>query len=399
MKILMVSNYFPSHTGGIEIVAEQLYRAFAARGQKVRWLAADSTPPPPAVGESSATPLRVWNFVEDRTGLPFPIPTPASVRTIFGEVGAADVVLMHDCLYLQNLLAFVAARVRHKPIVVVQHIGFLPYRNRMLNAAMRLATALMARPMLSSADQAVFISEATKDHFGDLRFRIPPETIFNGVDTEIYHPAAEDECRSLTRRAFDLPADRNRILFVGRFVEKKGMSALRRMVALRPEWIWIFAGHGPLNPSDWMASNVRVFSGLHDASMAALYRACDVLVLPSYGEGFPLVIQEAFACGLPVVCGGDTLRADPAMAAFVKTSPVYPEDPSRTANSFIDVLDAALTPGEWRISASRDRQAFVKSRYSWVETAERYLEIIRRLHLRLSPHSGTPISGTTGNCP
>ncbi len=43
---------------------------------------------------------------------------------------------------------------------------------------------------------------------------------------------------------------------------------------------------------------------LPDADMPALYRACDVLVLPYRGEGFGLPILEAMACGVPAIATG-----------------------------------------------------------------------------------------------
>ncbi len=43
---------------------------------------------------------------------------------------------------------------------------------------------------------------------------------------------------------------------------------------------------------------------LSDDELAALYRACDVLVHPYRGEGFAMPVLEAMACGLPVIVTG-----------------------------------------------------------------------------------------------
>ena len=379
MKILMASHYFASHKGGIEIVAEELFRVLAESEQEVIWLAADATPPPEPLGTSRTVSLRVFNFVEEKTGLPFPIPRPSALRKIIHEISNADIVVLHDCLYLSNILAFTSARLRRVPVLVIQHLGFVPYRSRPLRVAMRFANATVTRPMLSHADQVVFISDITRSYFGRLRFKSFPEIVFNGVDTNVYRPLGCGESKRGLRREIGLPEDRPAILFVGRFVEKKGLLAMKYMVNLRPEWTWVFAGWGPIDPRKWNADNVQVFSNLRGPSMAALYRTCDVLVLPSTGEGFPLVIQEALASGLGVVCGAETLEADPAMKAFVRGASVHNGADDRTAREFLSALDALLSAGTESIEKSAARRAFALSRYSWKGAAKRYMEIVSRL--------------------
>ena len=46
----------------------------------------------------------------------------------------SDVVHLHDFLYPANLVAWAAARLARRPLVVTQHIGMIPYRNRALRA-------------------------------------------------------------------------------------------------------------------------------------------------------------------------------------------------------------------------------------------------------------------------
>jgi glycosyltransferase involved in cell wall biosynthesis len=398
MKILTASHYFASHNGGIEIVADELYRGLAARDQEVVWLAGDATPPPNPVGRSRPVPLRIFNFVEEKIGLPFPIPTLGALRKISRELSSADVLILQDCLYLSNIAAFLLAQFRRVPTIIIQHIGLVPYSSRVLNAAMRLANASVTRPMLSRAAQVVFISETTRNFFGQVRFKKPPEIVFNGVDTDLYRTLRNAETKAGLRHEYDLPDDRPAILFVGRFVEKKGLRAMKRMVELRPDWTWVFAGWGPLDPSGWNAANVRVFSNLRGPSMAALYRACDLLVLPSTGEGFPLVVQEALASGLPVVCGADTVEADPAMKEFLRGVPVYAKDDDRTAREFLLAIGDQLGLDRVGTGSPAARRAFAVSRYSWHHAVDRYLEIASRL-VPQSASSAVPMQASAGEVP
>ena len=379
MKIAMVSHYFGSHRGGIEIVAEKLFAEFAKRGETVVWIAADVTPPPESSGSTRTVPIRVFNTVEEKTGIPLPIPRLSEISKLRREVADADVVILQDCLYVSNILAYLFAKFRHIPVIVIQHLGFVPYNNALLNAAVKLGNRLVTRRLLSNAEQVVFISETTKSFFDRLFYKTPPELIFNGVDPVLYRTLQHGENKSAFRALYGLPEDCPVILFVGRFVEKKGLPAMQRMVGLCPKWTWVFAGWGPLDPRYWNADNARVFSDLQGESLAALYRACDVLVLPSIGEGFPLVIQEALASGLGVVCGDETLRADAAMEPFVRSVPVCRNDNERTARQFVAAIQEFINSDETTPEKSKARRVFAMSHYSWSRSAERYLEIAKRL--------------------
>jgi len=375
----MTTHYFASHRGGIEIVAEQLYHEMARNGQEVTWIAGNSTAPPGQVGKSRAVSLNVFNFVEKRMGLPLPIPTVSALVRMRSEVQKADVVVLHDCLYFSNIAVFLIAKSRGIPTLVIQHVGFVPYKNPLLRLLMKVANSIVTRPMLSRASQVVFISETTRGYFGKLRFKEEPELIFNGVDTELYRMLEPGETKSALRRDYGIPEGQPTILFVGRFVEKKGLAILEQMVSQRPNYTWAFAGWGPLNPGQWNAPNVRVFSGLRNASLAALYRACDVFVLPSTGEGLPLVVQEALASGLPVVCGYETSIADSAMARMVRGIPIYPGDDNRTADEFLTAVDEALNPSVTPKGGSNALREFAISRYSWRSAIEQYAKIMSNL--------------------
>jgi glycosyltransferase involved in cell wall biosynthesis len=380
MKVLMMSHYFASHKGGIEIVADNLFRTLTEKGQEITWMASDATPGPESDRRLRSVSLPVFNFVENHFGVPFPIPTPAALKKIVREVDTADVLMLHDCLYLSNIVAFLFATWHKIPTIIIQHTRYFPNDTGFVNAVTKFCTAIVTRPMLSNAAQVIFIGETTKNFFSDVRYRRCPEVIFNGVDTNLFRGLNELETIPALRCEYDLPQDRRVILFVGRFVEKKGISVMKRMVEMRPEWIWAFAGWGPLDPSRWNAENVRVFSALCGPSIAKLYRCCDLLVLPSCGEGgFPLVLREALASGIPVVCGEETQRADPAIGEFARGAMTYVGDADRTAHEFLTAIDASLATPPNVNENSQERRISAVSRCSWQRAAERYLEILSRV--------------------
>jgi glycosyltransferase involved in cell wall biosynthesis len=151
------------------------------------------------------------------------------------------------------------------------------------------------------------------------------------------------------------------------------------MAQLSLAYTWVFAGWGPLDPKRWNATNVHVFSDLQGTSLADLYRASDVFVLPSTGEGFPLVIQEALASGLPTVCGIDTATADPALSSVVHGVSLHPTDHLCSAKAFLAVIDNLVASKAGVPDPNEERRKFALRRYSWRRAAERYLEIF--LHL------------------
>lgn len=376
-RLLMLTHYYAAHRGGIELVALSLAQALARQGFTVSWMASDTDPCPAAEPRwLVCRPARAWNRIEHWWGIPFPLWSPGSLLRLWRAVADADVVLLHDSLYFGNVLGFWMARWRRRPVVIVQHIGLVPFPQWPLRRLMAAANRLIALPMLRRADQAVFISDTTLAHFAPrLRRRRPPAVIFNGVDTGTFRPAAETDQPGL-RLALGLPATGPVLLFVGRFVAKKGLPVLRRLASALPQAQWVFAGWGPLDPSGWELPNVRVERDRKGATLVPLYQAADLLVLPSVGEGFPLVVQEAMACGTPALCGCDSAFADPEAAPLIEAEAVDPADDAGTAERWARRI-AELLAGPAALATRRPTiAAFAQQRWSWDQTGRRYAEVL-----------------------
>jgi len=108
-----------------------------------------------------------------------------------------------------------------------------------------------------------------------------------------------------------LNSTRKRLLFCGRLVEVKRVDTLLRafvsIAQARRDWDLVIAGQGPLRREleslipDSLGDRVKWLGFLQSDEMPLVYHACDVLVHPAEFEPWGLVINEAIACGLPIV--------------------------------------------------------------------------------------------------
>jgi glycosyltransferase involved in cell wall biosynthesis len=147
----------------------------------------------------------------------------------------------------------------------------------------------------------------------------------NAVDNDFYMAAAADARKDATRRRRELHLPERYFLFVGRLVQEKGVFELlsayatlsennRRQVGL------VFVGDGVCRPAlEQRAAAISaasiVFSGFtHREQLASYYALADTLVLPTYSDTWGLVVNEAMACGLPVIltepagCAADLVK-------------------------------------------------------------------------------------------
>jgi glycosyltransferase involved in cell wall biosynthesis len=116
----------------------------------------------------------------------------------------------------------------------------------------------------------------------------------------------------LARSRYGLDARRRHIIFSGRLADQKRpdllLDAYSVVARERPEWDLVIAGTGPDEaalrarvPAD-VTGRVHWLGFIDDATtLTALYKVCDVLVLPSWFEPWGVVINEAVAAGLAVV--------------------------------------------------------------------------------------------------
>lgn len=375
LRVTLVTHYYPAHRGGVERIAGELAARLAQRGvARIDWHASDCDPPPPDAAGVRCLPARSCNVIERGLGFPYPLWTPTALRSLARAARDADIVHLHDCLYLPNLAAFAAARLARRPVLVTQHVGFIPYRNALLRMVLSTANRLLGALVLRGATQVIFESDSVQRYFSRfVRFRRAPLLVPNGVDTAEFAPATASERRRL-RAELGVPEGKPLLLFIGRFVEKKGLPILQELNRRLPQVHWLFAGWGPLDPASWHTPNVTVVHSPGSDQLAPLYQAADLFVLPSVGEGFPLAVQEAMACGTPALIGEETAAGCPeAGEALLGERVGGPDTAARWAARIQALLDAPATLEALRPQVA----AFARDHWSWERCAARYAQALR----------------------
>ncbi len=369
MRIVSVTHYFPARKGGIEIVAHEINRRLAERGHHVDWFASASEVLPAAQARLHYRPMQAIHLAERLLGIPLPLWLGGGVPGLWAAIRDCDAVHVHDFIYPGSMLAMAMARWHRKPVVLTQHIGEIPYNSKLLSATLSAANHVAGKIALRSASQVVFISNAVEDYFrGFVQFRRAPAYIPNGVNTALFHPAG-GAARAALRERLGIPDGAAACLFVGRFVEKKGIKLLAQLVPLTPAIDWLFAGHGPLRPPEPPGQAVRIFESLGHAALADLYRAADLLVLPSQGEGFPLVVQEAMACGLPALVSDSTAAGCQEARGLLAELPVTGDG---AVQQWLAGLEA-LVADRAALQARRAQVAeFALQRWSWEHAVAQY---------------------------
>jgi len=203
---------------------------------------------------------------------------------------------------------------------------------RTILLAAERAAARFAQVVLSNSESmrseavALGIAPADKTHLlGD--------GSSNGVDVARFSPGTS-EVRSRLRIPVEAPV----VGFVGRLTEDKGIpeliEAFDAIVQGEPEARLLLVGWFDVS-EDALRAQVRTRIQAHPrihctgfvADTAPYYRAMDVMVLPTWREGFPNVVLEAAATGIPVIttlCTGSRDSVVPEVTGLL-IPPGYPE--------------------------------------------------------------------------
>ncbi len=276
--------------------------------------------------------------------------------------------LIHAHGSKSGFLARLAAMGSGVPVIYSPHCfsfhdGVNPLLANLLAALERFAARYLTARIITVADGEQTLARRYRVGFPQLFV-----TVHSGIDPANYDKPVD----KTAQRAF-LKLDENAPLVgaVGRLGKQKSPLDFVQMAALihshMPQTHFVWAGSGPLKEA---AQNLSEELGIGEVchfigeykDVPSLLGAMDCFVLPSLWEGFPIVLLEAMAAGVPIVAT-DIPGNDEAVSSGKNGWLVPPASPSALAEKVLGLLNNLEQAATFaRSSRERIHQEFTRAK-------------------------------------
>lgn len=253
-----------------------------------------------AVGQREPEPgLEI--FAQDLAGFPLLNRLMLSrglARALDAAAGKSAVLHMHGLWLMPNIYPARAAQLHGVPLIVSPRGMLGPEALAFSARRKKLVWALGQRHALETAACFHATAESEVEDIRRIGLTAPVAVIPNGIDI----PEGEPDMAART------------VLHLGRLHPKKGIDRLVAAwacVADRyPDWRLRIVGPSEIGCREALERQVRdlgaprvAFEGtLFGADKQAAYRQAGLFVLPTLNENFGMVVAEALAAGVPVIC-------------------------------------------------------------------------------------------------
>lgn len=286
-----------------------------------------------------------------------------------------DLIHLHGLFTFVSNAAFSAASTANVPLVVSPHGMLDPWALNNSRLKKRIFFALIERKVLHCASAIHVLNVAEEYALSQAatvnsRVRVIP----NGVleQSVVTNEIAADQ--------------RFKLLFLGRLHPKKGLSELITSLAILKQRHYNFLRKFEVNLVGWgddtyikkLESQVSALELLgcvyfrgaaFDEEKARYFATADAFILPSFSEGLPMAVLEAWSYGLPVLM---TPECNLPEGFESKAAIRVQTNPESLANSIAAMLE---TPRDELRAMGQRGLELVRSKFCWDSVAEQYLEM------------------------
>jgi glycosyltransferase involved in cell wall biosynthesis len=293
MRILHVAKRYPDSFGGDAIVVWQLVRRQRAAGHTVHILTSNCTDIRDAPGLTKMG-LAISSSALDAINLKRILTLIWLVPRSFWYLRRARPDVIHSHTADFGFALSFAARAYRIPMINTCHgVSFINPDHSLFKRKLETFFLKAARYRLILTVDRTSLAGFHKAGIGHVRY------IDNAVDRERFKTAPP------------YWTGRLELFNVGRVETAKGMKVLLNALAILPPKLdWRLRVAGPGAQLDaytayaaqlGLADKVRFLGKVMPKDNATLYASSHIFILPSLHEGFPIVLLEAWAAGLPVI--------------------------------------------------------------------------------------------------
>jgi glycosyltransferase involved in cell wall biosynthesis len=280
-----------------------------------------------------------------------------------------------------------------KPVVITCHdlINILYPDNLKGSVRMPFVSDRLGRYSIDGmerADEIVAVSSETAKNITKI-LNIETEQISiipNAVDSQ-FHRIPEDESQAF-RQQLNVPSGTFCLLNVGGNHPRKNLSAILKALYLLkqqglPVRFWKVSDDFTDEDKQFIQANdlkdsIDYLGYLDRPTLVKAYNAADVLVAPSFHEGFGITLLEAMACGTPVITSNTSAMPEVVGDAGILVDPHHSQTIADAVSRLID------DPIYYR--ELRERGLSKIESCTWVKVAQQMSEVYKRLLKRkISP--------------
>ncbi len=222
-----------------------------------------------------------------------------------------DIIHSHIGNLPAPLTALFYAKTRKKALITTYHEDWMGgFGSVIRRFSVFLFDSFIADKLLSESNLILTPSEHYIDkskHLCKVKNRV--RAVPNGINLEELNVnLSKEDCRE----KLNLPLDKKIILFTGGLTPRKApdilLKAMSIVIQKVPDAYLVFVGKGMMKEdleklTDYLSLNERVrFTGFVSDELKLLYyKASDLFILPSFSEGFGIVLLEASVFELPLI--------------------------------------------------------------------------------------------------
>lgn len=302
----------------------------------------------------------------------------AMLRTPFGVPIDVIANTSSDLFIFPAFARWPLARTK-KSIIFVYDVSYIDTPSSLKTSSFQRYLSNVVPKSICKSDLVVTISEFTKKRIVEL-YNIPIEkirVINPGIESDVFKPLPSTEIKEVINK---YGVNKKYILYTGTLEPRKNIAGIIRAYralpdSLKNEYQLVLAGstgwkNKELEKEESMISpKYLIKTGyIDEKDLPALYSGASLFVFPSFYEGWGMPVQEAMACGVPVITANNSSLPE---AGGNAAHYIDAEKPATITAAMVKILNDPKLAQEMR-----EKGIIYTKKFTWEKSAKQLSEAI-----------------------